>query len=321
MIQYEWAKRAGQAIQIESAERGSEYTCIGCGNRMVARKGKVKAHHFGHFPGVLGVCSPETVLHINTKYNLAATFQAALGHPYKLIVRCAHNFQHSVDLLKDVESVETEKSVGDFRPDISLLTSKGDVKRVVEVVVTHSPDIQALSFYYANQIPVYAVEVSRKATISTNLQGQEFHLIDNGNSDRFYHERTIPQYEKEHLRVYSHGCACSGYYYEVDIYRFKIGCYRCHKETPVVYVENKTSGTVFGEIGPKELQDDFIQKYAFVKPVFSQTQNQTVVGNVCTSCGAYNGNFFVWHAWIDQRGANDLRPIETKGFWSQASPR
>ena len=67
MIKYQYAKDDNEKlIDIDSLNdenrNRSKFFCIGCGNELIARLGKIKVHHFAHKKVV--TCSGETYLHL-----------------------------------------------------------------------------------------------------------------------------------------------------------------------------------------------------------------------------------------------------------------
>jgi hypothetical protein len=56
MIKYQYAKDENEKLieinSLNEENRGnSKFFCIGCGNELIARLGKIKAHHFAHKKG------------------------------------------------------------------------------------------------------------------------------------------------------------------------------------------------------------------------------------------------------------------------------
>lgn len=81
---------------------------------------------------------------------------------------------------------------------------------------------------------------------------------------------------------------------EIEIWQFPIDCHECGEETLVVYPrgvggEHGGSWVSVGE----ELSD---RAYCSVEQVYSSVQKQFVWGNTCLSCGAYQGNYYVYEA-------------------------
>jgi hypothetical protein len=59
---------------------------------------------------------------------------------------------HKGNLLKKISDVKLEYNLGKCQPDIALLDAHENVHAVIEVVVTHKPEEQAVKFYKDNDI-------------------------------------------------------------------------------------------------------------------------------------------------------------------------
>jgi rRNA maturation protein Nop10 len=72
---------------------------------------------------------------------------------------------------------------------------------------------------------------------------------------------------------------------KVKIWTFKVDCYACGKKMDAIWPQDHVIN-IFGYY----LKD---QEYCHVRRVFSDTQQKEVWGNICPSCGAYQGNYFM----------------------------
>jgi 5-methylcytosine-specific restriction endonuclease McrA len=108
---------------------------------------------------------------------------------------------------------------------------------------------------------------------------------------------------------------------EIPVYKWKHECWSCKKQTDMVsYDFDFLYCFHIGDIN--KLDKVLIEKYPFVKEVYSKTMGQMVIGNTCIYCGAYQGNFFVTEQMldlfntygdeenIDMQIPNDLTPDE-----------
>ncbi len=79
---------------------------------------------------------------------------------------------------------------------------------------------------------------------------------------------------------------------EIEIYKWEINCWKCKKKTPQVsYYLNFGFSYKIGDI-PK-INEDLMEKYSYVKRVFSKTMEQEVIANTCIHCGILQGTWFV----------------------------
>lgn len=79
---------------------------------------------------------------------------------------------------------------------------------------------------------------------------------------------------------------------EIKIYKWETKCWACNKETPrVSYYFFVDSHYAIGDVN--KIDEILMQRYPFVKRVFSKTMEQEVVANICIHCGILQGNWFV----------------------------
>lgn len=156
-IQYRYAYNANSAIidvsQLERSEvRGESFTCISCGNPLVAKLGEIKQKHFCHKQ--VQNCSPETYLHKLAKETFAKEYQACLkdGEPFYIELNlqricntyeetegtcCPDRVDRIFDLTQRYKAVEIEARQGEFIPDILLKDESGEKTLFIEIAVTH----------------------------------------------------------------------------------------------------------------------------------------------------------------------------------------
>ncbi len=154
----------GKLIHIsEVNKRNNEYyTCINCGKELIAKKGKIKAHHFAH-KAVLD-CNFETYLHKLGKLIFYQTYNQCVEKniPYYVEYEtsyicstcesnnaikktCELGIQvNKFDLTTRYDLVNIEKSYDGFIADILLESSKKEIndKIFIEIAVTHTCEIE-----------------------------------------------------------------------------------------------------------------------------------------------------------------------------------
>lgn len=169
MIKYQYAKSKNEKlIDIRSLnETNSENTkffCIGCGNELIAKRGKIKVHHFAHKNIV--TCSEETYLHLLGKQLFFENYTNCLNEQKPFIIEiyqeitCNHyekdfgfkcnlpKITTKFDLTQFFDKISIETREGSFIADI-MLTSKNDKEKVfVEIAVTHLSTEQKLNSNY-----------------------------------------------------------------------------------------------------------------------------------------------------------------------------
>jgi len=152
--------KGGLIVKAVDAPRSDIYSCIGCAERMVLRRGEIKRPYFAHYTENLN-CKPETVLHKMAKDTIKAGIDTALSlnFEYPFNWRCpVCNQEHSGDLARSTREVKTEVSLDGVRPDILLSSIKEKPLVAIEVVVTHSPEQEAIEAYKRLKLPVLLVE-------------------------------------------------------------------------------------------------------------------------------------------------------------------
>lgn len=85
---------------------------------------------------------------------------------------------------------------------------------------------------------------------------------------------------------------------EIPIFKWFRECWKCAEETPVVSY-NFEAGFSY-HIGDIEKLDNLLmQKYPFVKKIYSKTMGTEVIANTCVHCGSLQGNWFIMEDLIE----------------------
>ena len=160
MIKYLYAKDAnGEIVNINSlnnVNRENQYSCISCGNELIAKRGDKRIHHFAHKGSTH--CSSETYLHSLSKiifeneFNKCVTENLPFYFNYFRIKTC-NRHQQDLGLTCDLEEelisdnlinyfnrCKVEEVFDEYRPDILLYNdnpSKQQQKLFIEFAVSH----------------------------------------------------------------------------------------------------------------------------------------------------------------------------------------
>lgn len=137
-----YALKDGKPVHVSEVERGMACgcTCAACGEPLVARKGKVKAHHFAHkSDGNSCGYGYQSSLHLMAKEAIAEMGYIWLPDLYVNVGNGAGNQM----LLEEARSVTVdevllERRVGGVVPDVVI--KSGDEQFLLEVYVTHAVD-------------------------------------------------------------------------------------------------------------------------------------------------------------------------------------
>lgn len=169
MVKYQYAKdEKEKLIDINSLNENnrdkSKFFCVGCGNELIARLGKIKVHHFAHKKVV--TCSGETYLHLLGKQLFFDNYNDCLENQKPFIIEiykkkyCNHyekefglnckfpKIATQFDLIKYFDKISLETKEGSFIADIMLTSKSGKDKIFVEIAVTHLSTEQKLNSNY-----------------------------------------------------------------------------------------------------------------------------------------------------------------------------
>ena len=142
-------------------ERPVGLTCVGCGDPIVLRAGALNRPHFAHKSGA-SCGAGETALHRTAIRVLAESIVAAARarRPFPLEVECEPcqamkvgnlAMRHDCDIACDQVLEDS------IRPDLLIRSADGTPRTVIEVVVTHAPEEQAVTLYARLGFPVVLV--------------------------------------------------------------------------------------------------------------------------------------------------------------------
>ena len=138
LLRVPWGQsvETGRMVYVDTVPNGNGSGCVcpHCGTGLIARHGKVRVHHFAHHADDQA-CAPESWLHDTAKHLLFQRIRDK--EPITILWQCEKCVcKHSSSLFGDVRM---EERLGDIRPDICLYRD-GELKALLEVVCTHSPD-------------------------------------------------------------------------------------------------------------------------------------------------------------------------------------
>jgi len=79
---------------------------------------------------------------------------------------------------------------------------------------------------------------------------------------------------------------------EIKIYKWERNCWKCEKRTPrVSYYIQVGFDYKIGDI--EKIDKILMEKYPFIKKMFSKTMEQEIIANTCIHCGNLQGNWFI----------------------------
>lgn len=147
-----YALKDDEIVSIDDVERGLECGCVcpACKEKLIAKKGDERVHHFAHASGTECERGYETSLHLMAK--------EILSKASKMWLPAIYIVEREVFPAKEItiETVELEKRVDDIIPDIVVHTNEGDF--IVEIYVTHRVDDDKLQ--KIKKIDMSAIEIN-----------------------------------------------------------------------------------------------------------------------------------------------------------------
>ena len=168
----QYGVRGGKLLHISEVPSGlkCECVCSGCGDRLVAKKGRVRQHHFSHAAGSDCPTAVETALHLAAKETLAKRKEIVLP---RVGIRF-RTYGSRRQIYSDIEegptspdrvlapekryiltSVALEQRLGGIIPDV--IAYVGERPLLIEIRVTHGIDDEKLE--HIKRLDISTVEI------------------------------------------------------------------------------------------------------------------------------------------------------------------
>jgi hypothetical protein len=180
------------------------------------------------------------------------------------------------------------------QPDIALLDDKNKVFAVIEIVVTHKPEVQVIQYYRDNDIIL----------IQINLQSDED--IDNL-------ETKISKPNLVSI-CFNPKCKTCGNYLQKKIMTVIDGdCWKCQNNMKIATISSGNGGWIRKtgtNLYPSDFTDDEIvmakSKGVILKMQYSKTAGGEYLANSCTKCGTFAGEFHLFTQYVAPAGYGEL---------------
>ncbi|MBN1678643.1 MAG: hypothetical protein JW966_00030 [Anaerolineae bacterium] len=143
--QYEWALDVeGRAVHVSQAGRGDSYFCPLCGDKMVARLGDQKRHHFAHSQTT--DCPPEDVARAAAGRWLVYHLRQSLADCRNLTIKwrcplCTET--HAINVLGGIAQVQPLVEQDGVHADVALLDAAGKLRAAIAVTMPSQDDLSA----------------------------------------------------------------------------------------------------------------------------------------------------------------------------------
>lgn len=291
----------GTLIKAIDAEKENDFFCPLCKTELILRKsGKTgkgsKRPHFAHRT-LTPNCTPETALHFNFKNLLAKKIQQHIEQekPLPIFWECKHCYDlHSGDLLKKIKSVKVEHNMTVCQPDIALFDFNDNVFAVIEVVVTHKPEENVLSYYLENNIILIQINLTSDEDIE-NLE------------DKISYPDIVEI-------CFNPKCKnCGHFQHKIKMTIVDGPCWKCSSTMKVAIIEGgmERGGSTCGADEFTKQEIEFAKsKGTIIKTHYSKTMHEKYLASTCNKCGAFAGNFYLFTQYLQPASIGEL-PSET----------
>ena len=170
MAKLVFAKHRSAIVHVAHVASGlaCDCVCIDCGERLIAKKGEIRDHHFAHASGTEHDWAWETHLHAYAKQLILQ--EGALSVPLHAgiseVLGLATDRDRGRLQAGDIR-IQAEVSLGAVRPDLLLQMPDRQVTIAFEVRVTHACDAQKVAEFKRQRVPV--LEIDLRKFPSTNF--------------------------------------------------------------------------------------------------------------------------------------------------------
>jgi len=184
MVKLVYGLKDGKLLHINEVKQGLECECLcpNCKARLIARKGKIKEHHFAHETKECDITiAQETALHFMAKEILSESKTINLP---KVVLRDEFAFMDEIEYYKlglwrssiitksnlyftynkysnnirKITSIELEKYMENIKPDIIMNIENKQL--LIEIAVTHFIDDVKKAKIYDKHIPTLEIDLS-----------------------------------------------------------------------------------------------------------------------------------------------------------------
>lgn len=269
-------------VRAAEAQRGIEYRCPQCDGLLVLRAGDVKITHFAHKANT--DCSGETLLHQIAKRLVAQVVNECTTSASKrlamscMCTRCNRAFQSSMSA-KAFSRAEIEKRIGPFVCDVVAFRDSEPVL-AIEVLATHAVDEVK-----ARDLGLPWIELSAEAIIDDpyswrprNSRLKAVHCPECKDYDRRLQKAAERWNQPISESAVSRDPSRATYLAAVEC------CYKCKNDIVVYW----WAGVPFCEKEPPKPRPRSIEHR------FSKTYGGSYWANTCPSCGALQGDNFLF---------------------------
>lgn len=171
------ALKNGKVITIEKAKSGEKgYTCPGCNDDVIVRKGAKRRAHFAHKSGAICETGYQTAIHLLAKdiilreqrFRIPDLSGKYARDGYHTVLVSNRKVVLSLPLAKTLDlsdaTITTEKRLFDKIPDIVISYEKIDL--VVEIFVTHKVTDEKIAVFQKQKTSIIEIDLSKQRMLS-----------------------------------------------------------------------------------------------------------------------------------------------------------
>lgn len=158
-----YARKDGNIVSIDEVQSGKDCGCVcpACGNKLWARKGEQRMHHFAHEPHTHCEYGYESSLHLAAKDILSRAKKMVIPPVYVEFPQSGKPKELLYPEKKiDIDYVKLEKRFDDIIPDI--VVDFGDEHFFIEIYVTHPIDDEKLKKLKEKKISTIEIDLSKE---------------------------------------------------------------------------------------------------------------------------------------------------------------
>ena len=293
-------------------------SCVGCGSPVVFRSGS-RRPHFAHKAASSG-CDGETALHRLTKTLVAERLEdATTAYPLRWRCSCGAPMERDLNQHRPLQ-VLTEQAHGPRVPDLQVQRG-GRTRYVIEVVVEHEPEPEALHYYDSQRI---AVVVVRPTWDTVGLLREALDLPAPADKRG---RATGLRSGVEVLHAPSCGsashpsagatpcprCAAERSVLALSVSVGQLSCRRCEADVPVLDVLDEGGFRLGAASTFAGIQSAAARLRVSMGRRYSKTREEEYVAHLCPRCGLFQGDFFVYHERDVYEGVSDTRGMNRPG--------
>ena len=235
---------------ISDIDSGSGYLCPSCGSTLIAKRGRIRQHHFAHYDNANCEYGTESSLHLLAKELISQSMTfwiPAVGSFFTICEAKEIN----------IDNVYLEQTLDDIIPDV-VLEYKG-TKLLVEIYVTHKVDEEKRNKIKDIGISTLEIDLSEVSPLISKEELKEIIVGDSSNKKWVYNKKLESLKSKEREAFYK-PIISRGFALHVDYCPKKV---RVWNNKPYANVIDDCTGCDFNLAESKQIDDHVLCSGSF----------------------------------------------------------